>query len=372
MTLKGLWGRATTNHPQGGVMYKHHMVRMLIVSAILSVGLAGKAHAQALSEGPNSPGAVFNDPSFGIPPWTNPGNAVASDDAYATASPGGLSTQYLEATNFGFNIPPPAVIEGIEVAIEKRSALGTIFDSRVRIIKGGFAGTDDHSDANLWPNVDTVVTYGGPSDLWGETWTSTDINANDFGVAISATDSIDSAIVDHITIKVYYSLCTTAPLGGCKSSTKSILLVKDKTDNTKDKFVWKWILGTATSQTEFADPKTTAIYALCLYENSALSETIAILPSNTAWKTISTKGFKYTDKNGTQQGITKVLLRGSAESKAKILVKGKGSLLPDPVPALTLPVTVQLLNSDNGDCWEASYALPQIKKNQTGIFKAKK
>src|SRR5215475_2800095 len=107
-------------------MHIRHATRMLVaVGVLLAFGLSTPARAQLLSQGPNSPGASFNDPTFGIPPWTNPGNAVASDDTYATAAPGGLSTRYLSANNFDFTIPPPAVIEGIEVTIEKKCNLGT-------------------------------------------------------------------------------------------------------------------------------------------------------------------------------------------------------------------------------------------------------
>jgi hypothetical protein len=36
-----------------------------------------------------------------------------------------------------------------------------------------------------------------------------------------------------------------------------------------------------------------------------------------------------------------------------------------------LPVKVQLVNSGSGECWEGEYDTPDIKKNETGQFKAK-
>jgi hypothetical protein len=53
-------------------------------------------------------------------------------------------------------------------------------------------------------------------------------------------------------------------------------------------------------------------------------------------------------------------------------VKGKGVALPDPTPPLTLPVTVQMVNSDSGLCWEGVYDTPNVTKNVIGQFKAKK
>jgi len=343
----------------------------IVVAGVLisAACLSRPVNAQQLFEGPNNPGAAYNDPTFGIPAWTTPGNATSSDGMYAQAAPGGLNTQYLHADNFDFTIPSPAVVDGIEVDIEKKCNLGTIKDARVRIVKGGVVGSTDESNPNFWPTTDTVVTYGGPSDLWGETWTPADINANNFGVVLSATDSTDTALVDDIQIKVFFSLCTQAPKGSCRTSAKSLFLVRNKTDTTKDKLIWKWIKGASTSQSDFADPTATAIYAMCVYENGVLTTTLAVPPSASLWKSISTKGFKYKDTAGSSFGIQKILLHGSTSSTSKVLVKGKGSLLPNPAVPLTLPVEVQVINSDTGVCFDATYTT--FKKNSEGLFKGK-
>ncbi len=66
--------------------------------------------------------------------------------------------------------------------------IGT-YDQRVRIIKGGAVSSTDRASANAWSDSFAYTTYGSSSDKWGETWTSSDINASDFGVAISAYGS---------------------------------------------------------------------------------------------------------------------------------------------------------------------------------------
>lgn len=339
------------------------------IAAVLSALLVTQARAQ-LSDGPNSPGASYNDVTFGTVPWTTPGNATASDDATAQAAPGGGDTNYLHSDNFGFNVPGPAVIKGIEVTIERHSLTGTITDSRLRIVKGGVIGATERGDLiNTWPTTDAVATYGSSSDLWGETWSPTDINASNFGVALSVTDSADLALVDHIAIKVYYELCTPAPLGGCRVATKSLFLVKDNTsDDTKDKTIFKWIKGAATTQTEFSDPINTALYAVCVYEAGALSYSM-VIPPGPAWTPIGSKGFKYKELTGSAQGVQKIILKGSTDPKSKVLVKGRGLALPDPVPPLTMNVEVQVVNSDNGICWGTLFT--GFKKNQAGLFKAK-
>jgi hypothetical protein len=341
--------------------------------AVLLAGSQTGAHAQLLSEGPNDPGASFNDVTFGTVAWTTPGNATASDDAYAQAAPGGGDTNYLHANNFNFSIPSPAVIKGIEVSIERHAALGTIKDSRLRIVKGGTVGATEMGDlVSTWPLADTVKTYGSNSNLWGETWTAADINSNTFGVVLSITDAADVGLVDHITVTVHYSLCADAPIimGTCRTATKSLFIVKDKIgDDTKDKIIFKWIKGTTTTQTEFQDPINTATYATCVYENNALSFSMIVPADNALWSTLGSKGFKYKDPSGSEAGVQKILLKGIPDNKSKILVKGKGNNLPDPVPPLTLPVKVQVVNSDNGLCWEATFS--GFKKNAAGLFKAK-
>lgn len=343
------------------------------IAMLLSTHLSTAAFAQQ-SEGPNNAGAITNDPAGGIPAWTNPVDATTSDNVYAQAVPGGGTSQYLSATNFNFSIPAPALILGIEVDIERRSALGTIKDSKLRIIKGGVVSATEMGDlVATWPTVDTVKTYGSDSDLWGETWTAADINANNFGVALSVTDGADAAFVDHMTITVHYNLCQPAPQVGCRTATKSLLLIKDNTsDNTKDKFIFKWIKGQDTTQGEFSNPTSTATYATCVYEAGALSFSLVVPPNGSLWTQIGTKGFKYKDLAGLQNGVQKVIVKGSTggSNKSKILVKGRGVALPDPLPpALTLPARVQVINSDSGLCWEANFAT--FKKSTASFFKAK-
>jgi hypothetical protein len=346
--------------------------RALTVMVLVTLLFAAPGAAEVESEGPNSPAAVVNDASFGTASWTLPGNAAASDNVYAQAAPGGTPTQYLKATDFGFSLPAVAAVKGVLVQVEKRSLGASVFDARVRIVKNGVVGSAERADGAAWPVSDTVVDYGGETDLWGETWTVADINAADFGVAISATDAFDTAGVDHITITVFWAFCPDTPRGTCRTATKSVLLVNDKTPDTKDKMVWKWIKGEPTSQTEFGVPTTTAQYSLCLYAGTTaptLVTQIDVPPDSTKWKPISTKGYKYKDKPGMAGGIQKIVLKGSIENKSKIIVKGKGGNLPTLAPAFDLPVSVELLNTETEICWGSDF--PTATKNETGKFKAK-
>ena len=163
--------------------------------------------------GPNSPGTVIDDAGVGSFTWSNPGNAAASDNARATVSinsTGGIS-HYLKATNFGFAIPGGATILGILVELELRGSDSDVVEERVRIVKGGVIGaTERATGASLPLLTDAVVSFGGDTDLWGETWTPADIIASGFGAAFAAQSNDPSppedAEVDHIRVSVTYDI----------------------------------------------------------------------------------------------------------------------------------------------------------------------
>lgn len=170
--------------------------------------------------GPNNPGTQASDTTLGGLSWTNPSDAATSNDAWATAlltASGGATpfSQYLKLTGFGFSIPAGATIDGITVSVERnKTGFGTIVDNRVRIVKGGTIGSTDKASATAWPaTTDSSASYGSSSDLWGDTWASTDINDSGFGIAISAKNThatqSGTARIDTATITVNYTVAAT-------------------------------------------------------------------------------------------------------------------------------------------------------------------
>jgi hypothetical protein len=169
------------------------------------------------------------------------------------------------------------------------------------------------------------------------------------------------------------NVCPSGPQSGCRTSLKSKLLIKNKGDSDKDKFIWKFIKGQATSTQDFEDPTSTAAYALCIYSGptDALVFTMAVPPNSSKWSTLGTKGYKYLDPTWVADGAQKIRLKSGLADKTKVLIKGRGINLDDPieVTGLALPVTAQLLNYETGICWETSYS--QALKNSSALFKAK-
>jgi hypothetical protein len=169
-------------------------------------------------------------------------------------------------------------------------------------------------------------------------------------------------------------LCGATPRAGCRQVTvaeKSLLLLKNKTDNSKDKLVWRWVKGAATVLTDYGDPINSTDYAFCAYDatsNVPARVMNVVVPhggtcagGQPCWRATGTKGFKYKDSARTTGGIGKIILKVGPAGKAKVLVKGKGANLP--VPSLPLDddthVTAQVVNS-NGQCWTASFPAPPL------------
>lgn len=133
--------------------------------------------------GPNAPGTAATV-SVGQITWTNPNNIKVQDGVFATSGPG--VTDLLEGTNFGFAIPATATILGIQVDIkgfETHTGLTNVFpDCSLQLLKAGnLIGNVEFQTAPKGANA--FFSFGGPSDLWGATWTPTDINGTGFGGA---------------------------------------------------------------------------------------------------------------------------------------------------------------------------------------------
>ena len=71
------------------------------------------------------------------------------------------------------------------------------------------------TSATTWTSSDVTETFGGAADLWGRSWTATEINNANFGVALSAylnytyeaegTGPGNSTTVDAITVAIDYT-----------------------------------------------------------------------------------------------------------------------------------------------------------------------
>lgn len=169
---------------------------------------------------------------------------------------------------------------------------------------------------------------------------------------------------------------------------KSVFIVKDSTRNSKDKVIWKFLKGPATTIGDFDDPTSgSPDYTLCVYDESAGVPSLAFDATapgggichsgKPCWTPPGGEpsGYKYSDKLLSPDGILKMILRAGSAGRSKIVLTGKGSGLGLPDPASEdqffqqdSAVTVQLIQ-DDGDCWGASFS--SATKNEVDQFKAK-
>ena len=142
--------------------------------------------------------------------WVGPTN-IYSDDATnssitATSFDANDYSQVLKATGFGFTVPNQNNIRGIKVEIERYNDAGeTAQDIIVQLTKTGTRVGDNKVAAGNWETTPTIKTYGGETDLWGTTWTPSEINASTFGIHLVAQATAANAdiYVDYIRITVY-------------------------------------------------------------------------------------------------------------------------------------------------------------------------
>jgi hypothetical protein len=151
---------------------------------------------------------------------TNNPSGTAAGFYENTPNTGNTNTLLIKA--LGFNVPAGATIKGIEVDVY-RGALrsNAVTDVTVQLLKAGVAAGSNKATGGFWPfippptvqvgsfqfNVDYRVpgtggieqVYGGPTDMWGTSWTPTDINDAGFGIQIVANQASTNLTTGAIT-----------------------------------------------------------------------------------------------------------------------------------------------------------------------------
>jgi hypothetical protein len=209
------------------------LLALVIMLSIMSVGMASAAVGFSTDfRLPGTGSQAINYSGSGSTGWGDVGYIVNADGNAAlntvyTTSP----TYYLIGSNFGFTeamIPSGAVITGIEVVIGRADSpygvddeFAGIQDLTVKLVNaaGNIVGENKAQTDMDWPEIvgytveagDFIeATYGGPGDLWElGSWSASDILDPDFGVALSAINTVSnlsSAWVDYMKIKVYYTV----------------------------------------------------------------------------------------------------------------------------------------------------------------------
>lgn len=148
-------------------------------------------------------GGVTN---FAWQPTTGPQNPWGTAAGFANSAGLTGNTDFLKIEGLGFNIPAGATITGIEVDIYRgTNRANAVTDVTVQLLKAGVAAGSNKAKSGFWPSIlagapssvfylvpgsgGIEQVYGSSTDLWGTTWTPTDINNSTFGVEIKANQA---------------------------------------------------------------------------------------------------------------------------------------------------------------------------------------
>lgn len=138
--------------------------------------------------------------------WSSSGNATGPNNNACASE--GTAGDSIDLTGFGFSIPAAAMIDGIIVE-PKFGGGGATTNATPQLLKAGSpAGTAKppftRPGGATGCSTSAFLTLGSITDLWGTTWTPTDINAANFGVRF-AKGSSGTAFLDAVRITVAYS-----------------------------------------------------------------------------------------------------------------------------------------------------------------------
>lgn len=143
--------------------------------------------------------------------WGTPENVTVADGMYASHSgafDGEQSNYLVSNADFATAIPNGANIVGIEATIKGFivSNVNLSFGGEVRIATDATT-LKGQSKSIVMSDADTAVTVGGPTDLWGTTWSPSDFESLDGPGAAFAkyTQATDMVYIDYSYITVYYT-----------------------------------------------------------------------------------------------------------------------------------------------------------------------
>lgn len=151
----------------------------------------------------------YNDPS-----WNSVADAVTQNGSGAYTflwSNPYEDSDYLRLTQYGFNLPADTTgITGISVRVRTYRSGGDInYSYSVYLMKNGSSHVGSPQWQGSLPTSYADITFGNSTQLWGTTWTRSEINASGFGVSIRAggpsSGWSSTLYIDVVEVTVYYT-----------------------------------------------------------------------------------------------------------------------------------------------------------------------
>lgn len=130
-----------------------------------------------------SPGTMADSATVGTVAWTNPDNAKVSDGVYAVF----------------------------------QTAVNSPYEKYAQIVKsnGAIGSQNKSSNVVLGTDIVTYKPFGSSSDLWGETWSVSDINSSNFGFVYGVSNGVTTPYSHYLKATNFgFSIPTGSTING--------------------------------------------------------------------------------------------------------------------------------------------------------------
>lgn len=144
----------------------------------------------------------------------NPTYVTAKDSTYTLAPSitSGMHSEYLQGYNYRFDldIPTGSTILGIEARIYRRATnadQALDYGVYIHTHNSGLSGDNKADTGTNWPTSVDYKYYGASDNLWGGSWTRTQVCATDFCLSLSVTgdDAVaNTCHVDSFEVRITY------------------------------------------------------------------------------------------------------------------------------------------------------------------------
>lgn len=158
---------------------------------------------------PSTTGFAISGTTWSYNAFSNPTNAYASDNTYATYTTINYGNYGQTYGGFDFQLPQ-CTIDGIEFNVEQKSSSGTAiavywFGNRSPYTRYGTVFFN-----NPISTAENVYSHGGATNLCGRTdWNQADFADGSFYFMYSVSDAPGTTIsLDDISMKIYYTPIT--------------------------------------------------------------------------------------------------------------------------------------------------------------------
>jgi hypothetical protein len=147
--------------------------------------------------------------------------------------------------------------------------------------------------------------------------------------------------------------CGVAPITGCVASAQGSLVIrKSPVDSSRDTVAYRWKQGALVAGDVGSPP--TQDYAFCVYDALGKKLGGTVLPG-AGWRMRRPNFFTYLDRTGVNGPIRGVQIAVVDPLRSQLWAGGRGAGLGLLGTLSVLPVTAQVMNLDNGKCWQTTF-----------------